>query len=142
MDIHSPSGHVAAATVVSGGLAMLLLRRRLSVLPIAALAGVVIGVSRLMLGVHSLPEVVLGAIVGLAGAAALVHLAGPVPRIKVTPLVGAVAIVAVLFHGTHLRAETEIRFVAWRMAQVFSVCRPQNAHLPASLHVHASAAWR
>ena len=47
IDIRTPSGHVAAATVVTGGLAALLLRRRASVLPLAALAAIVVGVSRL-----------------------------------------------------------------------------------------------
>ena len=79
IDVHSPSGHVAAATVVAGGLAALLTRRRASILPVAMLAAVVIGVSRLVLGMHSLPEVVLGALVGLAGAAALLALAGLPP---------------------------------------------------------------
>ena len=32
-DIHNPSGHVAAATVVTGGLATLLFRRRATILP-------------------------------------------------------------------------------------------------------------
>ncbi|MEA2743506.1 MAG: hypothetical protein QOG25_1877, partial [Acetobacteraceae bacterium] len=56
MDVHSPSGHVAAATVVSGGLAAILTRQRASILPVALLAAVVIGLSRVLLGMHSLPE--------------------------------------------------------------------------------------
>ena len=67
IDIHSPSGHVAAATVVTGGLAALLSGRAANILPIAGLAALVIGISRLVLGAHSLPEVVVGALVGLAG---------------------------------------------------------------------------
>ena len=124
MDIHSPSGHVAAATMVAGGLALLLLRRHVGILPIAALAGAVIGISRLALGVHSLPEVVFGATIGLAGVAGLVRLAGPVPRLRARPLIGAVLLVAVVFHGLHLPAEAEIRFTALRAAHVFDVCRP------------------
>ncbi|MDQ2764343.1 MAG: PA-phosphatase, partial [Pseudomonadota bacterium] len=46
LDVHSPSGHVAAATVVAGGLAAMLSRRRASILPAALLAAIVIGVSR------------------------------------------------------------------------------------------------
>src|SRR4051812_42258297 len=65
--IHTPSGHVAAATVVGGGLAALLLRHRGFAMPLALFAALVIGVSRLVLGVHSLPEVMLGAAAGLAG---------------------------------------------------------------------------
>jgi len=130
IDIHSPSGHVAAATVVSGGLAALLTRRRASILPVAALAAAVIGVSRLVLGMHSLPEVVLGALVGLAGAAALLTLAAAPSALRPGRLLAVVVIVAALFHGTHLPAEAAIRHTAYRAAQMLSVCQP-----PAGLEV-------
>ena len=81
-DIRTPSGHVAAATVVAGGLAALLLRPRRAALPLAGLAAIVIGISRLVLGLHSLPEVALGALVGLMGAWALLLLAGPPPPVS------------------------------------------------------------
>ncbi len=125
IDIHSPSGHVAAATVVCGGLAALLTRRRASILPIAMLAAVVIGVSRLMLGIHSLPEVVLGALVGLAGATALLTLAGAPAALRPGRLLAVVVIVAALFHGMHLPAEAAIRHTAFRAAQMLSVCQPE-----------------
>ena len=124
IDVHSPSGHVAAATVVAGGLAALLTRRRASILPVALLAAVVIGVSRLVLGMHSLPEVVLGAMVGLAGAAALLALAGPPPALRPGRVVAVVVIVAALFHGMHLPAEAAIRHTAFRAARMLSVCQP------------------
>ena len=123
-DLRSPSGHVAAATVVAGGLAALLTRRRLGVLPVAALAALVIGISRVVLGMHSLPEVALGALVGLAGAAALLTLAGPPPTLKPSRLFAVVVIVAAVFHGLHLPAEAAIRHTAFRAAQYLEVCRP------------------
>lgn len=122
-ELHSPSGHVAAATVVAGGLAAVLSRRRVSILPVAALAAVVIGISRLFLGMHSLPEVALGAVVGLAGAAALLTLAGPPPTLKPGRLLAVMVIVAALFHGMHLPAEAAIRHTAFRAAQMLEVCR-------------------
>jgi membrane-associated phospholipid phosphatase len=124
IDVHSPSGHVAAATVVTGGLAAMLTRRRTSILPAAALAAMVIGVSRLVLGMHSLPEVIVGAIIGLAGAAALLNFAGPPPpRLRVAPLVLIVVVVATVFHGLHLPAEAAIRHTAFRAAQFIPACR-------------------
>ena len=126
-DLRSPSGHVAAATVVAGGLATLLTRRRISILPIAALAGLVIGVSRLVLGMHSLPEVALGALVGLAGAAALLALAGSPPTLRPGRLVAVVLIVGALFHGLHLPAEAAIRHTAFRAARMLEVCQPESA---------------
>jgi membrane-associated phospholipid phosphatase len=123
MDVHSPSGHVAAATVVTGGLAALLSRRRATILPAAVLAAVVIGVSRLVLGAHSLPEVVVGAMIGLAGAAALLRFAGSPPRLRIAPLVVIVVVVATVFHGLHFPAEAAIRHTAFRAAQFIPACR-------------------
>ncbi|MBN8873007.1 MAG: phosphatase PAP2 family protein [Rhodospirillales bacterium] len=125
MDIRSPSGHVAAATVVAGGLAALLTGRRMSILPVALLAAVVIGISRLVLGAHSLPEVVLGALVGLCGATALLRFAGPPPPLRLAPIVAVIVVVAALFHGVHLQAEAAIRHTAYRAGLLFAVCHPQ-----------------
>jgi hypothetical protein len=123
LDVHSPSGHVAAATVVTGGLAAMLTRRRASILPAAFLAAMVIGISRLVLGMHSLPEVVIGAFIGLAGAAAMLRFAGPPPRLRIAPLVGVIAVVALVFHGLHLPAERVIRHTAFRFAEFIPACR-------------------
>jgi membrane-associated phospholipid phosphatase len=122
-DIHSPSGHVAAATVVTGGLAAMLTHRRSSILPAAVLAAIVIGVSRLVLGMHSLPEVVVGAVIGLAGALALLRFAGPPPRLRIAPLIAVIVVVAGLFHGLHLPAEAAIRHTAFRAAEFIPACR-------------------
>lgn len=123
-DIRSPSGHVAAAAVVAGGLAALVTRRASSILPIAAMAAVVIGLSRLVLGVHSLPEVVVGALVGLAGATVLSRLAGPPPPLRPAPLILVIVLVTALFHGLHLPAEAAIRDTAANAAAYLTVCRP------------------
>jgi membrane-associated phospholipid phosphatase len=123
LDVHSPSGHVAAATVVTGGLAAMLTRHRTSILPAAVLAAVVIGISRLVLGMHSLPEVIVGALIGLAGAAALLRFSGPPPRLSIAPLVAVIVVVAAIFHGLHLPAEAAIRHHAFRAAQFIPACR-------------------
>lgn len=122
--LHTPSGHVAAATVVTGGLAALLLRQRATVLPLAVLAAIVVGVSRLVLGAHSLPEVVIGALVGLAGAQALLLLAGrPPPGLDVRRIAVIAAAIVVVFHGLHFPAEAHIRATAMRVAQMLAVCQ-------------------
>jgi membrane-associated phospholipid phosphatase len=129
-DIHTPSGHVAAATIVTGGLAALLLRRRASVLPVAVLAAVLVGVSRLVLGAHSLPEVLLGAMVGLAGALALPLLAGPPPSgLDVRRIAIVVVAVVVVFHGLHFPAEAHIRATAYRVAHMLAVCQSDDVRL-------------
>jgi membrane-associated phospholipid phosphatase len=129
-DIRTPSGHVASAAVVAGGLAALLLRRRSAVLAMAALAAIVIGISRLALGAHSPAEVIIGAAVGLAGAFALPLLAGPTPRGLDARRVAVIAVaVVVIFHGMHLPAEAHIRSTAWRFAHVLAVCQSSEVRL-------------
>ena len=123
-DLRTPSGHVAAATVVVGGLAALLLRRPRPALFVAIVAAVVIGISRLALGAHSMTEVAVGAGVGLAGALALIGLSGPPPESLSARRIATVAtLVALVFHGLHLPAEAHIRSTAWRLSQVLGVCQ-------------------
>jgi len=123
-NIHTPSGHVAATALVTGGMAALLIRRRAIVLSVAAVAAFVIAVTRLALGAHSPAEVAIGAAVGLAGAAVLIKLAGPTPPELEAPRVGLMALaVAAVFHGAHLPAEAHIRSTALRTASFLGVCQ-------------------
>jgi membrane-associated phospholipid phosphatase len=124
--LRTPSGHAAAAAVVCGGLALIMIRRdrpRRALL-IAVLAAAVVGTSRLLLGAHSLPEVLLGGAIGIAGASLLARLAGPPPQGLRARWVAAVAVaVLVVFHGTRLPAEPRIGDLAFRLAHQFRVCR-------------------
>ncbi len=132
-ELRSPSGHTAAAAVVLGGLAVVLGhgRRGRAVLLAAGLGCVLIGISRLILGVHTAPEVAVGGTVGIGGALALRWLAGTPPRGLRPGWLAAVAVtVVVLFHGWHLDAEPRIHHVALLAAREFRVCRGA-AGLPA-----------
>jgi len=122
----TPSGHAAAAAVVCGGLALIVGRRDRPhrVLLIAVLAAAVVGTSRLLLGAHSLPEVLVGGAVGIAGASLLARLAGPPPQgLRARWVAAVVVAVLVLFHGTRLPAEAHIGGLAFRLAHQFRVCR-------------------
>jgi hypothetical protein len=83
----------------------------------------VISVSRLVLGAHSLPEVILGALIGLTGATALMRFAGTPPKLNTGLLLATIVVVATLFHGLHLPAEAAIRHTAYRAAQYIPACR-------------------
>ncbi len=135
----SPSGHAAAATVVSGGLVALLTSRTVIVLPVALLAGVVIGFTRLSLHVHSAPEVVLAVAIGVAGVFALIRLAGAPPALRLRPIMAAIVVVVVLLHGERLPAEGAIRSLAHRIAGFVPVCRTPT--LSGSLAGRMFLAW-
>ena len=116
----NPSGHTAAGIVVYAGLVVLVGERFAPRVPIALLAGAVFGAifgfSRLALRYHTLADVLVGGVVGLAGVLVLAWLAGP--RRAGAPssgllVVAAVSLLAVLtLHGTKLHAESALRSIA------------------------------
>jgi len=122
--IGSPSGHTAAGAMVYGGLAGLLLRRGIpgALLPAAAVA-VLIGATRVWLDVHTLAEVILGGLVGCAGATAFIALAGPRPqRWRPAWLLIPILLVPLLAHGRNLGAEPHIRGLGERYAWLIPAC--------------------
>ena len=116
--LHSPSGHVASAAVVSSGVVALQAGRlRIGPMPAALAAALavaaVIGATRLLLGAHSMTEVIVAAIIGGAGAVAFARLSGRHLQEKSgLPIAAAAAIVLVIFHGSHLPAEAVIQSAA------------------------------
>ncbi len=123
LDVRSPSGHTAAAAVVMGGLTVLLTRRRYTILPVAVLAATLIGFSRLVLGLHTPHEVIVGALIGVTGALGIRRFIGAPPVLALTPLISVIVIVAGLFHGLHLPAEAAIHQTAFQAAQFIPVCQ-------------------
>jgi len=135
LGILSPSGHTASATVVYGSLLGLLgeraahgdraMRHLLLMALAAVLLAVLFGFSRVDLGVHTIPDVLVGGAVGICGAILFVTLAGPPPpHFRRLALAGAVLVVAVLFHGRELHAEETIQRMAISYWWPFiAVCR-------------------
>ncbi len=121
--LHSPSGHTAAAAMVAGGLTALLTNDRRGVWLLALAAAIAIGLTRVILGFHSIPEALLGGVLGVTGALILPRLAGPVPPgRRLSPLLAA-ATVAVLLHGTRLPAEAAIWRASEGMLDFVPACR-------------------
>ena len=107
--IHSPSGHTASAAVIMGGALILFLRGRLPVVVLALIPlslAILFGITRLSVHAHSLPEVIVGGCIGLAGAAALAVLAGPRPPAPGWPAALAAIAILVGLHGMRLHAES------------------------------------
>jgi membrane-associated phospholipid phosphatase len=127
LGITSPSGHTATAAVVYGGLLALLVPRGVRGTLVVALAGgafaLVFGLTRLALEVHTVPDVIIGAMVGVTGAMLLRHLAGDRPARLSSPRIAlAACVVMLLFHGHKLEAETRIRYLALDLWPL-SLCR-------------------
>ncbi len=112
--IYSPSGHTMAGTVVYAGIAALLGLSLPASVAAAVPVATLIGWSRVRLGLHTVPEAMLGGVLGVAGVAALRLLAGPPPRqprvrrqLRAAVPAAALLLAAVL-HGRHSPAEAVI----------------------------------
>ena len=107
--LRSPSGHTAAAAMFAGGMTAIVGLDRRRVAAAAGLAVLVIGVTRLVLGEHTAPEVALGGVLGLSGALGFARLAASVPRLRLRWLFAIIVAMGLLLHGRHLNAERYIR---------------------------------
>lgn len=107
--LRSPSGHTASAILVSGAVLLLITRpdrgRRSWAVAAAIAIGVLVAVTRLALGAHTLPEVIAGAVVGTAGMLVFSTAELTPPRVPSFYLVAGFGILALLLHGTRLPAE-------------------------------------
>lgn len=116
IDLVTPSGHVASATVVYGGLIGLLLWRPDTLVVRTLLATTVIavgmGVTRVMMGAHSIAEVLTGAAVGIVGVYWMTAAGVQVERRARLPLVIVAALVMVSRYGNHLGWEQTIHQLA------------------------------
>lgn len=148
--LRSPSGHTAAAAVIAGGIAVVLGLRRQQIAAIAGLAAMLIGTTRVALGLHTPPEVALGGALGILGVLGFAVVAGKPP--------GAAVAVAVCRHrrgGTAAaRAAPECRddhprrgvrpgalpvMVAGRFSETFVGGRCVRGR---SMQCDTTAAWR
>ena len=135
-ELTTPSGHTATAAFVYGGLAAVIINKRVGRLdwavPCSLAVAVVIGASRLVIGAHSVPEVLVGGAVGVAGAFAFVHVAGPPPeakRLRWAACLAALIMAAV--HGIHLPAEQAIHTLAgniWPLSLCVQAKTGPSAH--------------
>jgi membrane-associated phospholipid phosphatase len=100
---------------MAGGVAVVLGRGRLAVMAIAGLGALLIGVTRVWLGLHTPAEAALGGAVGVLGALGFAWLAGKPPTLRLRWLFAAIVALALLLHGRHLDAEAPIRAAAFAL---------------------------
>ncbi|MFB6120106.1 MAG: phosphatase PAP2 family protein [Halobacteriaceae archaeon] len=124
-----PSGHATAAATLYGGVAMVLDRwsRRTRAVGAAGLIGLV-ALTRLVLGVHYLVDVVVGAAVGLAAVAAVLWIARPDPArgfaLATVVGLGAVAAAGVTTETTMAAAGAAGATAAWRALDGLDAAAP------------------
>jgi membrane-associated phospholipid phosphatase len=127
LSLVSPSGHTATAAVVYGGLLALLAPRSVAGTTLAVLGGggmaLLFGLTRLALHVHTMADVMVGAAVGVAGAAIMRQVAGARPASMSSPrLLMLACVIIVAFHGHRMEAESRIRWLALDIWPL-SLCR-------------------
>jgi membrane-associated phospholipid phosphatase len=128
--IISPSGHVAAATAVYGGMVALASRvvsgHGRWLLPCAIGIAIIIGTTRVTIGAHNVPEVVIGAVIGICGALSAVAMIGQPPhKLRIGWSAGLVCAILLLCHGFRMPVEAAIHDVSskiWPLSQ----CHAQN----------------
>ncbi|MCQ9156490.1 phosphatase PAP2 family protein [Acidomonas methanolica] len=130
--LYSPSGHTAGATFVFGGMAVLFFPSALAALPAAIAVAALIGATRLFLGAHDLPEVLVGGAIGLGGVAALLlvrlRLEGAAGRpaasaMQICALFAGCVATTVLLHGVRSPAERWIEQVSHQFLRPLA-CSP------------------
>lgn len=112
-DLASPSGHSSFSTLVYGALAVIvaaeLTKGWQRTAAVAGSGGLIatIAVSRLVLGAHSLVEIMLGVGVGLASLALFTqgYLRHRPADASLTPLLVVTIVLVAVLHGRELRAE-------------------------------------
>lgn len=115
--LHSPSGHTASAAAAVGGFFGLIVRRKGGswqwTIPISAGFALAIGLSRLALHLHTRLDVLVAGVIGVLGAMAVVVLAGSPPaKLRLSPIITALAVMILLLHGSQAPAEAAIQRIA------------------------------
>jgi membrane-associated phospholipid phosphatase len=125
--VNSPSGHVASGTIIYAGLVALLARyvgvsRGWALLP-APLIAALIGLTRIELGAHTVPKVVIGSVVGCAGVFVMLALAGMPPgRLRLPRLLGPAVLVIAVTYGHHVNGEVLVKHIGRHWGWLAAAC--------------------
>jgi membrane-associated phospholipid phosphatase len=118
-DLHSPSGHTSFSTLIYGTLTLAVAStlegwRRWSAVLAGTLFILAIAVSRIVVHAHSIPEVILGSILGAFALALLViaYRREAPAKTYLAPLVTVSAMLVVLLNGHEVHAEELLHHIA------------------------------
>jgi membrane-associated phospholipid phosphatase len=111
-DLHTPSGHTSLGTLVYGVLTLAVAQavtgwKRAAVIAAGTAFIAAIGISRVVIHVHSVPEVLLGSIIGIGALALFVRQVGPhcVIERRLQAMLITCFVLMVMLNGQDLRAE-------------------------------------
>jgi membrane-associated phospholipid phosphatase len=128
-DLRSPSGHTSLSTLVYGTLIMFIAFeterwRRWTVIAIGALFVLSIAVSRVLLNAHTVPEVVVGLLIGSIALVIFTKMYSSHRPIQVwlQPLALVMVIIIILFHGHELRAEELLHQISTYLGIASRLC--------------------
>lgn len=129
-EIYSPSGHTALSMAVLGTYALLVSTRLTgfyrfipSLIAVFLIAG--IAITRLLLKLHNVPEVIAGLVIGscsLLLVYCFLRTGRALPEFNIYVLIASAVLTAVVLHGTHFPAESLIHFVAAYVKMHVPVC--------------------
>ena len=129
LDLHSPSGHTSLSMLVYGTLTLAAGSttqdwRRWLVVVAGTIFVVSIAVSRIIMRAHSIPEVLLGSVLGSAALSLFVaaYLRNTPTKTYLAPLITISVMLAVLLNGHELRAEEVLHRIATYL-NIASGCR-------------------
>ena len=118
-DLHSPSGHTSLSTLVYGTLTLAVAStirdwRRWLVVIVGTTFIAAIAISRIIVQAHSIPEVLLGSVLGLVALSLFVaaYLRDTPTRTYLAPLITISVMLVVLLNGHELRAEEFLHRIA------------------------------
>jgi membrane-associated phospholipid phosphatase len=130
LTMHSPSGHAAITTGTVGAAALLAIRRQndwpgrvfWAACALIIIAGV--AASRVLLGMHTRGEVLVGLGLGAIIVALCWRMLRDAPRVELrTRLIAAPLVMAViLFHGVRMPAETVLQHLAGMLSSSVAIC--------------------
>ena len=125
--LYSPSGHTMGGTLAYGGLLAMLCRNRWIVLAGACALAIEFGVTRVWLQVHTLPEVIVGGVIGVGSVMILHRLLGR-QRSPLSPQAAFFSIATALIigsalHGYRLSAEVWIEKISHILGGYLSCTR-------------------
>jgi PAP2 superfamily len=123
--LQSPSGHVAVATAFYGGCAMLLATGRpgpfrFAVWLVASLLVAMLAASRVMLGLHSVPEIVIGLSIGIACLLVLAKRLARQPAAHNAGQLIALVLLVIVVRVTHVDGEGLVAHMAQQVRSVMN----------------------